>query len=482
MRKNKKFLAIVIASVLATSMSACSLFGTPSQKQQQIIQDNTPTGAVSDETSTQGIKASSPDFESKLTSDTYYVVHEDVYYPVYSSHTVGMDDNISEITSPSESRMRFYTLEDEIEIPTLYPGDQLIFYSDNKLTDVIHWERFYDMGITFGIYNLTRTEGGRYYLDFADDDNPCVFEESELAELSTLGVDNVLIDKVGDIQITDAMVEDGIIKGASKNQTYDMEVYTGTIYKHYNAIANFHAFRSYEVYASLKYTTLRDNFFEIEIPSCFTTGYYDIDGMGMFRLCKDYSYSQETDYNVQVLYPAIEGIVTVGEDEYISYSKDEVYSVADYEEFLSYPDHPALYTSKYSEDEAVNQFTTNITGTPGFVDPSEKTLFATEDAEDVQQMSIAKQIRYDLWFPAGKDCEITIPTDEGTGEAYILFANGSINGLIYNKLDKQYETKLSGQDIRGTIVIGGLTKGYDINLKNVVIYENQDGSAAAETE
>lgn len=487
MRRKSKFFTLIITSLLAMSMTACDLTGDGS-KAVEPIKDNTPIGVTTDQTATTGIDSSSADFESKLENNTYYVVHDGIYYPLYSSYTSETleDTKPEDLNSPDDARMRFYTLEDETEIPTLFPGDQLIFYSQEKLTDIIHWERYYDMGVTFGIRELKKTEGGRYYLDFSNDDVTTVFDRSELYEMYTLGVDEVLIDKIGDVQVTDSMVENGIIVGASKNQTYDMEVYTGTIYKHYNAVANFHAFRSYEVYASLDYTTLRDNFFEIEIPSCFTTGYYDIDNTGMFRLCKDYSYSPNTDYNVQILYPALEGRIQTGsgEEDFLSYERTEIYTVADYEEFMSYKDHPEIRTSCYSENEEINNFATNVVGTPGFVDPNEAEEEFGDPFIKKEQvtMAVAKQIQYDLWFPEGKNCEIQINTDEGTGEAYIVFANGSVNALAFNKLDKRYETSLAGQGIRGRIVIGGLTKGYEILLKNAVIYENQDGLNGSDIE
>lgn len=482
MRK-KKLATVIVAALMTVTTCACSLTGS-SSKEKEPIRDDMPEGIITDETSSLGINANATDLESKLENNMYYVVHDGYYYPVFSSYTSPRVDDASpaDIAVPSADRQRYYTLEDEAKIPTLFPGDQLIFYSKDLLLESVTFERYYDMGETFGIRGLQRTEGGRYYLPLKDDEDTALYE-SELYELYGLGVSNILIDKIGGVQVTDAMVENGLIIGASRNQTYDMEIYTGTVYKHVNAVANFRAFRSYELYCTLQYTTLKDNFFEIQIPSCLTTGYYDVDGLGLMRLCKDSSFSSETDFNVQTLYPAISGSFNLDEDEEpIVYREDEVYSVADYEEFMELyetyraDDQGPLYCPVYSEDEEINRFKTNIYGTPGFVDPNEDPY--TDEAkvkEKAETMKIAKQIKYDLWFPKDKDCQIIIPTDEGTGEAFIKFSNGSINALEYNKLDKQYETSFTGQGIRGTIVIGGLTKGYDINLKNAVLYDNQDG-------
>lgn len=485
----RKIIALGLATIMAASLSACSMTGSSEEK--HAIIDKTPTGLVSTETSSYGISASAPNLEKDLIDGAYYILHDGYYYPVYNYETSKAydDTSFSELTSANPSRMIWFNIENEIEIPTLFPGDQIIYYSTEGILDKIIWERYYDMGYTFGIRNLQRTVGGRYYINTQDDNEDPIFFDSELYEILSLPVDSVLIDKTGDVQIDDTMVENGILMGATRGRTYDMEIYTGTIYKHYNAVANFHAFCSYEVYGTLKYTTLQDNFFEIDVPSYLETGYYNINGVGVFRLCKTKSFSEQTDFNVQTLYPALSGLIPVpgqkdekGEPLYKYYNRDEIYTVADYEEYINNPEHEENYPSLYSEEEEINSFSTNITGTLGFIDPNELIEDVAYETPESPKMVAAKQISYDLWFPKGKECEISIPTAEGTGEAFIKFDNGSVNGLTYNKLNNCYETAFTGQDVKGTLTIGGLKKGYDINLKNIQLYENQDGKQNAPAE
>lgn len=449
-----------------------------------VIMDMTVGGIITDETSTLGIDSTDKDFEKNLTNNTYYVVHDGIYYPLYAyyENEAYKDDSSSELYAVNSSRMMFYTLENEINIPTLFPGDQLIFYSTDTMLDVLSWERYYDIGITFGIYNLHRTVGGKYYLDLNNDKDNCIIPDSELASILDLGVPQVLVDRIGGAEIKDNLIDNGIILGAVKNEIYDMEIYTGTIYQHYNAYANVHAFRGYELYGSLSFKTLRDNFWEIEIPEYFVNGYYNINDGGLFRLCKDNSYSEMTQFNDPVLYPMLDGIYLLEDGEYRIYSTDETYTMEDYLFVTSLDTYSPAPPKRYSANEEINNFSTNIIGCTGFVDNSMDDFYMeiaqTAEKEETDRLHRANVLQYELWFPEGRTCRISIKSDETTGSATVRFANGSANTLTYNEFDDTYEASFTGTGIYGTITIGGFTQAYDIELTNIELYNGQDSVSA----
>lgn len=460
MRKCKmKVIAMVMVMVMSFLFTGC---GSTKNVEKKEIKDNTSAGLIDYETSRLGIDSNKKDFEESLVSGTYYVVHEGIYYPAYTYLKNEAADSQLEMTSylrTNPNRMSFYTLENVIDIPTLFPGDHLVYYSTSDMLDCVLWERYKDLGATFGVRNLQKNKSGKYYADLTTDEE-CVIPDSELYDFYKMTVDNVMIDKVGGVVVNDDVVQDGIIIGATKGKTYDMEVYTGTYYKHYNAVANIEAMKAYELFASIDIETLQDCFWEIDIPEYFVTGYYDVNGTGMIRIVKEPNYSEETDYNVQLLFPD-------KEETYGSVSDDEDQYVA-----------PAMY----SEVPELNYFTTSQNvGTLGYVDPEaeENEAEAKKDElvlPDASKFKEANSIEYDLWFPEGKLCTIRIKSKSGetTGQAVVEFENGASSSLSYNRFDQVYEMTVNGKGNKGKITISGFWFDYDIELTNVEVYKNQD--------
>ena len=460
MRKCKmKVIAMVMVMVMSFLFTGC---GSTKNVEKKEIKDNTNSGLIDYETSRLGVDSNKKDFEENLVSGTYYVVHEGIYYPAYTYLKNEAADSQLEMTSylrTNPNRMSFYTLENVIDIPTLFPGDHLVYYSTSDMLDCVLWERYKDLGATFGVRNLQKNKSGKYYADLTTDEE-CVIPDSELYDFYKMTVDNVMIDKVGGVVVNDDVVQDGIIIGATKGKTYDMEVYTGTYYKHYNAVANIEAMKAYELFASVDIETLQDCFWEIDIPEYFVTGYYDVNGTGMIRIVKEPNYSEETDYNVQLLFPD-------KEETYGSVSDDEDQYVA-----------PAMY----SEVPELNYFTTSQNvGTLGYVDPEaeENEAEAKKDElvlPDASKFKEANSIEYDLWFPEGKVCTIRIKSKSGetTGQAVVEFENGASSSLSYNRFDQVYEMTVNGKGNKGKITISGFWFDYDIELTNVEVYKNQD--------
>lgn len=65
--------------------------------------------------------------------------------------------------------------------------------------------------------------------------------------------------------------------------TYICEWYTGTYYQDYEMTANIHPFVAFETFKTYDYEFLHSNCISITIPSWFTTGYYYVQDLGLFR-------------------------------------------------------------------------------------------------------------------------------------------------------------------------------------------------------
>jgi len=441
--KRKLILCILSLSLLLTGCSSSR------DKEENIIIDKTPTGAVNYQTSTLGIPEDQKKFQELLTSGEYYVVHDGVYYPTYYYAKNDIDEP-EEYINPN--RQFYFTTENEINIPTLYPGDKLVYYSTDSLLDYIIWERFYDLGYTIGITNLKEMTSGRIYLDLSDEDEENIVPASELYSIYDLKKESLLVDKIGGVPIDNTLVTDGLINACKKSKTYDLELYTGTEFVHYDTTANIHAFKSYELFASIEYNTLQEFLYEIEVPEYLPTGYYHVDGQGFIRICREPQYSETTNYNEQILFPEVD---TDAWDY-------------DPEEYIA----PKLYSTY----EPLNLFKTNQEGKLGYVDPEAEVTEAEEVAEDIKQIALKEAVtkEIDLYFPADRECKVAITssTGETTGDISIKFDRG-VNFLDYDRINKIYEITLTGHGEKGTLVISGLFHDYDITLTNVEQYNGQ---------
>lgn len=443
----KKKIAILTVSVVSVTILLAGC-GSAEKEEKETEDTEIRVNATGNETSSLGIDSNAKSFEEKLTDNTYYVVHEGVYYPVYTYYKNEAAQNET-ATSVNEDRMIFYTMDNFTDIPTLFPGDHLVFYSTDTMLDHITWERYRPLGVTFGMYNLQRTTGGKYYLDIAADEE-IILPDSALYELYNLPVDNVTIDKIGGVVVDDDVVMDGIVVGATEGTDYDVEVYTGTYYKHYNVKADTYAFKAYELFASTGMQTLQDRFWEIDIPEYFVDGYYEIDGLGMVRIVRENDYSDETDFAEQIIFP-----------DPNSYEEGKFEAV-----------------TLYSEVEELNKFTQETyPDRVGYTDPdAEETQEEEDTLPEAAKFKEANVKEYELWFPEDKECTIEIRSKSGesTGSASITYSDGKITNIDYNRFDEVYLAVVNGTGETGTLTISGFWYDYDITLTNAEIYEGQD--------
>lgn len=204
--------------------------------------------------------------------------------------------------------------EDE-SIPTVSEGDYLIYVSDTEVPDGILFERFADYGYTIGISNLMKDGGGHYFIEFSDTDEDDYkyfvdmnSDASQVAELDP--ITRLYLDKVGKVNVREDSVSDGgTVLGLDKNKSYVCQFYTGTFFQDFAMTANIHSFSSMERFTSYEYEFKHSNFIVIKIPEYFKSGYYFVNGVGLFRYvdsanAKSYngkSYDAGIDWNDPII-------------------------------------------------------------------------------------------------------------------------------------------------------------------------------------
>ena len=455
----------IAGALLAASALLLAGCGRTQEEFRYQPEDNTTPGVIGAETSTLAIDPNSEDFIEQLADGWYYVVHDGLYYPVVNC----INNNDPDDTEVSHAVQSYFTTENEFQIPTLFDGDKLVYYSTATLLDHITWTRMSDYGYTLGVYNVQTMKSDRAYLDLEED---CVVPASEIYGVYNIAgeANEILLDKLGGAQITGStFLENGLFLPTTKGATYDLDLYVGTRYAHTLATANVHAFVDYERYASIEYECLQEYFYEVKIPDYFVSGYYRPNAVGMFRLVRGTSFDENTDFNERVLFPKKSEIAKF-EEKGQSWEK----------EFCPYV---------YSEFDALNQFQTDWEGAVGYVDPEaakyDSVLAGLDESVDGVGAVVLKEAtvkNIDVWFPKGYEAQVSIksPTKETTGDIYIRMDDGSIKVLNYNRLEGTYRTTLDGKNQIGTLTISGLYKSYDIELIGCQQYTGQDKELEAE--
>ena len=221
--------------------------------------------------------------EDQLQDHTYYVKTNSGFYPVAPGIlTVEEQDQLIP-EKVSNSRIVWFGPDDQ-QIPTLYKDQSLVYVTSDLIPERFVFERFEDMGYTIGIKGLTQNSGGKYETVL---DNFTIHPlSSALTQLTGMETGTVVgIDKIGTTPITsDYVSRGGTILGLTKGTVYNVDMYKGSDYLEDLKIeADTHAFVSFELFETSAYDYKQSIFVTIKIPDYLVSGYYYINGCGLFR-------------------------------------------------------------------------------------------------------------------------------------------------------------------------------------------------------
>lgn len=482
----KKWFNVPLIGILAISIAGCSLPDDLKNiaERKPTQEDNTEesdgkvsggkgqmpdfligyTGLITEQTASFALDPGDKNFTEQLLAGSFYVVHDGLYYPAFIfASNYDLSDNLKDYVDPYINKQLYFTADNETEIPTLFlaDGDSLVYYSTENVLDYIKWERFWDLGYTIGLYNIHQTEHSKLgYIDL-EEDTGCIISGSNLETISSdIASECVSLIRIGNADITEDLVSDGLIYGTKPGESYDLEVYDGTNYHHYIAAADMHAFKACEMFVSTETAPLQQFAWKIEIPDYFVDGYYKINAIcedgrqqsgGMVRIVHDTGFLNTEDFfNEQLLYPFTEQQIADGE-----------------------ADEPTLLY-QYSMCEELNMFTTMAVGALGFDDGTDKRTIE----EKTGLLKAANMKTININFPKGEMCSVTIKPSkkESSGDAYVLFGSKVI-ALNYSALDNTYTASMKGDGNTYTLCVSGLWSSYGIRLSNCM----QDNSGASQS-
>lgn len=212
----------------------------------------------------------------ELTEDIYYVKEGSDFYSVYDAD--GTASNV--VTAPAPARVKWLHKDEEL-IPTLYRNELIAFPSEDTALEKVVLERFYDNGYTLGIYGMEFDADG--YLCFSASKN--TVDGSDAAEkFREARSDSIRIITINGTPVDESMINDsGIFIGLEKDEEYEITFYTGTYYGTFTIKSDRHILSSYEVLNIDKACTTKNGYLAIYMPENLKSGYYMINGEGMFK-------------------------------------------------------------------------------------------------------------------------------------------------------------------------------------------------------
>lgn len=244
-----------------------------------------------------------------LEPDVFYVRTKDTNECKAIYFGAATFDESSTVSSPRDNRVAWFNDEMYKNIPTLYEGDSLIYKTSEEVNETVIFERFEDFGYSIGLCQLTPTPSGRYSISTVSNDNN-TFPNGDTDELLLLTNENVIIDTIGGVKlrapqkteqgnlVNSQVTRVNSIANLEKGKLYEAEIYEGSKLHKYKFTANIRIMGSMEVVKSTDYVYESEKLIRIEIPKEFHSGYYMVNGAGVFRLVRGNEYIEgQTDFN-----------------------------------------------------------------------------------------------------------------------------------------------------------------------------------------
>lgn len=258
----------------------------------------------------------------KLEENSYYVRHANgTYEKLYFGEASFEKGNTT--SYPDTNRIMWFKTDFD-EIPTFHQGDSLIYYTKEQLKEEFNLERFKDLGYSIGIRGLEETISGRYKIS-TDVEKKHTYPMGDTDEILLIKNKEVIVDYISGAYIrknentsTPLVSEYGTINNLTENSVYDVKVYEGTEEHDYKFTCDVRILGSMEVERSTDFDFAEGNFVVINIPMYYHSGYYLVNGEGIFRYVTsenfDVSANSKDMFNVANVPEENEGTLEVAND------------------------------------------------------------------------------------------------------------------------------------------------------------------------
>ena len=387
-------------------------------------------------------------YENSIADGVFYVRHSDsVCEPVYFGEATFDKGSIS--ATSNDKRVLWFASDYE-RIPTLYKGESLIYYTKGLLNESFNYERFEDFGYSIGLRGLEETDSGRYKV-YTDPAKKCSYPGSDADKILEIQNKTVIIDSIGNVpmRVNDkegsneqSVTRCGSVAHLSNGEKYSVKVYEGTVEHDYIMTANIRIMASMSGVESADYSFIDNNKISLKLPESFHSGYYLINGAGLFRYIDGTSFDEaSTDMNIPNSKDGaydettqVNGLVRSGsnsDDEAFDPFAQEGLSVVDSGSQADTGKENAQDVDISEKDFSpiISRF--NISS-PGML--SIKITF--EDASKKTIPDAASHISATLFYPSGRAVLITNSDDDALSLEFEADETGTYK-IRYENLDKE---------------------------------------------
>ncbi|WP_026667615.1 hypothetical protein [Butyrivibrio sp. AE2005] len=209
-----------------------------------------------------------------LENDTYYVKEGTKFYEVFEAERSGGGGDID------SSRCAYYLGDYESKIPTYYLGELLAYASKSNSIDDVSLERYSDTGYSIGVSGAEWKDG---YITF-ELKQDAVKKSDAASKFKNDRSDYIMIETINGKPVSaDMLNKAGVFVGLEENKDYEISFWAGTYYGVTTVKADTHFFQAYEAFTLTNHEITRNGYIAIRLPDDSKTGYYYIDGKGLFR-------------------------------------------------------------------------------------------------------------------------------------------------------------------------------------------------------
>lgn len=243
------------------------------------------------------------DSSSAMTEEDYKRLSEQMeegkYYILHNGEVSAV--TMANESSAGSNTIAWYDHDGYDNIVTMYKGDKLIYYTTNTIEESFQYTRFLDMGYSIPVCGLEAGQSGKYHVSTSSDAGTAYPGSSFANTLATFTTDSIILDKIGGASLTkDNISEYGTVTGLEEDEEYNIDLYSGSVLTQTSMFANIRimGLADDQDYTTNKFDFLSGEVIQIGLPNWFNSGYYEINGLGIFRYVNGTSYDDTTNFNV----------------------------------------------------------------------------------------------------------------------------------------------------------------------------------------
>ena len=220
--------------------------------------------------------------KDELKDDVFYIKNGTKFVQVYEAQTY----NTTSTESGRNKKTVFLGLDFET-IPTLYKGEIIALTTKSTTFKKIEVVRYETIGYTLGMFGIKKNDATGT-LDLSTEQNLAEGSNAYKTLKKKTYSSSLQLVSVNNQPVSESMINDtGIFNCLEDNGIYTLKYYSGTKLTSSQLKADMFALQEYEYYEICEAENTSNGYFSISLPEDAKSGYYYIEGAGMFKYIAD---------------------------------------------------------------------------------------------------------------------------------------------------------------------------------------------------